>query len=64
MKKIEFITQVENGFLKIPLKYKKDLQKGKIKVVVFIDDEQENFEEIAHKNIKKYSKALKELAKK
>ncbi len=64
MKKIEFIAKVEDGFLKVPQKYKKDLKSGAIRVVLFVDDEQDKFEEIAKKNIKKYSKALDILSKK
>ncbi|KKP22947.1 MAG: hypothetical protein SZ59_C0004G0022 [candidate division TM6 bacterium GW2011_GWF2_28_16] len=63
MEKIEFITQEENGFLKIPQKYKQKLKNSKIKVILVIQD-QNKFDKIVKKNIKKYSNALKELAHK
>ncbi len=64
MKKIEFFAESEDGVFKIPKKYHKDLQSRKIRVVLFIDDDSEKFEEISKKNIEKYSKDLDELSKK
>lgn len=64
MKRIEFFAEPEGGIFKIPKEYQKDLQAGKIRVVLFIDEDLDEFEKISEKNIEKYSKDLEELAKK